>query len=340
MRRFISKAPANSMLLGEHSVVYGHPALACALDQWIEIEWQPRNDQSVVTISELAQHSTPLSKLECHPKLQFIGQVFKYFQKQLITQNHGWELRVNSEFSSTIGLGSSAAVLAATLVALNHITDAQLSKLELWEIGKEIIVDIQGRGSATDLAASLFGGVVYFQPPSKKKSLKIEALSVNMDILLVYSGYKTPTSEVLTRVAEEWADRPETLQTLYKKMGTRTEAARKALIENNLPVFYQSFSQYQTLMEELGVSDITLDFLVSQLRSCPLVWASKISGSGLGDCVLAIGEVYSKHRPNQQTKPLIEGCSDPESIANYVQIQRPISPVGAHIINQSANNMT
>lgn len=335
MQRFITKAPANSMLLGEHSVVYGHPALACALDQWLEIEWQARDDQAIVIISDLAQYSTQLDQLDCHPKLKFICKAFKRFQQALLQKGYGWEVRVNSEFSSTIGLGSSAAVLAATLFGLNHITDSNHSQYELWEIGKDIIVDIQGRGSAADLAAALFGGVVYFQPPSEDKLLKIESLSVNMDILLIYSGYKTPTSEVLERVAEEWKDRPEALKNLYQGMGDITEAAHQALLEDNLPIFYRSFDQYQTLMEELGVSDITLYFLVSQLRACPLVWASKISGSGLGDCVLAIGEVYSKHRPNHYLKPLLEDCSDPEAISNYLQVQLPISPVGTHIVNQA-----
>jgi mevalonate kinase len=337
MQNFISKAPANTMLLGEHSVVYGHPALACALDQWISIEWQAREDDSIVIISDLAQYSANLHDLGCHPKLQFICLAFARFQNALLEKGFGWDLRVNSEFSSTIGLGSSAAVLAATLFGLNHITGNKLSKYELWDIGKEIIVEIQGRGSATDLAASLFGGVVYFQPPCDNKPLKIESLSVNMDILLIYSGYKTPTGEVLARVAEEWQDRPNALHKLYQSMGDITQNAHNALIENNLPIFYRSFDQYQNLLEQLGVSDITLDFLVSQLRACPLVWASKISGSGLGDCVLAIGEVYSKHRPNHYLKPLLENCSDPEAISNYLQVQLPISPVGSHIVTQTTN---
>ncbi|BBP46594.1 mevalonate kinase [Thiosulfatimonas sediminis] len=331
MPKFISKAPANSMLLGEHSVVYGYPALACALDQWIEIEWQARDDQALLIFSSLAQQSTTLSALECHPKLQFIGQACKAFQTQLLAQNHGWELRVKSQFSATIGLGSSAAVLAATLVGLNHITDAHYSKFELWEIGKAIIVDIQGRGSATDLAAALFGGVVYFQPPTADQRLKIDVLSINMDILLVYCGYKTPTAEVLASVAEHWQTQPEALQSLYQQMGAITKTAHQALSNQNLPIFYDSFRHYQCLLETLGVSDITLDFLVEQLRACPLVWATKISGSGLGDCVLAIGEVYSKHRPQQVSNALTEYCAESEILCNYQQIQLPISPLGTHI---------
>ncbi|QKI88668.1 mevalonate kinase [Thiomicrorhabdus xiamenensis] len=334
MQRFISKAPANTMLLGEHSVVYGQPALACALDQWIEIEWQQREDQKVLIFSEIAQHTCDLQQLEIHPKLRFIGLALKHFQSALLQLGHGWELRVLSEFPSTIGLGSSAAVLAATLAGLNQITKSKLSKLELWQIGKEIIVEIQGRGSATDLAASLFGGVVFIQPPTEKQALKIESLPVNMDILLVYSGYKTPTAEVLEIVAQNWKAQPEMLDALYREMGQITQGAYHALTEHNWPVFYHSFEQYQSLMERLGVSDMTLDFLIAQLRACPLVWASKISGSGLGDCVLAIGEVYSKHRPQREKKPLLHECPEPEVVKNYLQLQLPISPIGTHIKNE------
>ena len=43
------------------------------------------------------------------------------------------------------------------------------------------------------------------------------------------------------------------------------------------------------LMEQLGVCDDTLKDMVTKLQSDAGVLGAKISGSGLGDCVLSLG---------------------------------------------------
>ncbi|WP_319381783.1 GHMP kinase [Thiomicrorhabdus sp.] len=326
---FSSKAPANSMLLGEHSVVYGHPALACALNQWISIRWQTRNDQEIHIESALGNHQTTWDQLTLHPELRFVIHALKAFQAY---RPPGVNMKIHSEFSSTIGLGSSAAVLAAILTGLNHLCATGLKREALWQIGKQVIVEIQGRGSATDLAASLFGGVVYFHPPTETDKPTIESIPVSMPLLLVYSGYKTPTAEVLAKVALDWRDRPQALQALYNAMGSTTLQSYQALKNKHWRQFYQSFETYQQLMAQLGVSDSVMNELVEQLRQCPQIRASKISGSGLGDCVLALGDLESTA---QQSTNLLAECPAQSSLAEYLQLQLPISPKGAHLMTHS-----
>jgi mevalonate kinase len=49
--------------------------------------------------------------------------------------------------------------------------------------------------------------------------------------------------------------------------------------------------KYQKLMVELGVSDSTLRRMIDTLKTSPNIQGAKISGSGLGDCILTLGEV-------------------------------------------------
>lgn len=328
----ISRAPANSMILGEHSVVYGHPAIACGLDQWLEIHWTPLSEPKIEIQSTLAKFATPLEDLAIHPDLKFIGHALQAFAPALQQNQQGWKLDVRSEFSSTIGLGSSAAALSATLVGLNHICQTGYSLETLWQLGKQIILKIQGRGSATDLAASLFGGLVYFQPPTATKALEIQSLSSNLQLLLVYSGYKTPTAEVLQIVAKNWQPQPDKLQQLYVAMGEITLHAYQALQDNRMGVFYLCVSEYQNLMRQLGVSDDTLEMLIDLVNHCPAIKAAKISGSGLGDCVLGIGENTKQHAKNS----LLDHCPVQAELAECLQLQLPISQQGAHILIKDA----
>jgi len=293
-----STAPANSMMLGEHSVVYGHPAIACALDQFIHIDWQSRPDSEIHIHSALANHTTNLQSLltqteAIHPKLKFVCHALAAFADRL---PFGLTIRIRSDFSSTIGLGSSAAVLAAMLSGLNEITHQQKSILELFAIGHSLILKIQGRGSGTDLAASLSGGVIYFQPHSDQQPLEIKSLmQLNQDfpVSLIYAGYKTPTAEVLEVVAKQWLTRPTALASLYQQMGLTTLAAFEALQQQNLTRFYSLFKTYQELMTQLGVNDATLSLLIETLATCPSIHAAKISGSGLGDCVIGLGSLQN-----------------------------------------------
>ncbi|GKT12986.1 MAG: mevalonate kinase [Thiomicrorhabdus sp.] len=334
LKQWQSYAPANTMILGEHSVVYGYPALACALDQFIQINWQQRRDSEIHIQSALANHQTTLNELASHPKLAFVMQTLKVFQSQL---PFGLNIEIKSDFSSTIGLGSSAAVLAAMLSGLNSITEQKLSILELFELGHSIILKIQGRGSGTDLAASLAGGVIYFKPKfDLQPSPVIENLSLSFPLSLIYAGYKTPTSQVLALVAEQWQAQPKQLAQIYQAMGKTTEHAYSVLQrfsheaeskpENSpgnqaasatLTEFYASFNHYQDLMDQLGVNDETLKKLIDNLTQCQNIHAAKISGSGLGDCVIAIGK--QDHCPTSVTQVL----------QNYQQIQVNISKLGA-----------
>jgi len=310
-----SQAPANSMILGEHSVVYGHPAIACAIDQYIHIHWQSRQDQALHIYSALGEHHTQIETITLHPKLKFVIAALQAFQNHL---PHGLDIKITSEFSSTIGLGSSAAVLAATLSGLNQICNTAFSNIVLFEMGHKIIIDIQGRGSGTDLAASLTGGLIYFQPKNlNHPNPVINRLDISLPLLLIYCGYKTPTAQVLAQVAENWQHKTAQLEMLYRAMAKTTQSGFDALQNNQFNAFYQVCSDYQLLMTNLGVNDTTLQTIIDLLLDCESIHTAKISGSGLGDCVLGIGTLNHCLPEAKQ------------ALKNYQQIQVNISLHGA-----------
>jgi len=314
-QRYYSQAPANTMILGEHSVVHGHPALACAVDQFVHIDWQVREDAAINIYSALGEHHTQLDNITLHPKLSFVIAALQTFQGDI---PNGLDIKIESEFSSTIGLGSSAAVLAAMLSGLNAICQSKLNQNSLFNIGHKIILEIQGRGSGTDLAASLAGGVIYFQPKTQlQPQVSIQSMNIQLPLILIYCGYKTPTAEVLKQVALNWATKTHELEMLYRAMAKTTRSAFHALNKSKLNEFYQSLNHYQSLMDQLGVNDVTLQSIVDSMQSCPSIHTAKISGSGLGDCVLGIGN--------------LESCSltAAESLNSYQHIAINISETGA-----------
>jgi mevalonate kinase len=280
-------APGSIMLMGEHAVLFGEPALACAVEARLTVTLVPRSDRRVLIDSALGQYSGSLDELSSMPELAFVLAVIAGYQSQL---QRGFELSIRSGFSHTVGLGSSAAVTAATTAALAAYAGQSTDPETLFARALTAVHQVQhGRGSGTDLAASLYGGVIgYDMAPAQ-----VRPLSGLPPIALYYSGYKMKTPEVLARVEQKAARQPELFAGLYRLMGQTSQAAEKAVNHQDWDGLGELMNLYQGLMDALGVCDATLAQMIYRLRAEPGVLGVKISGSGLGDCVLALGRVES-----------------------------------------------
>ncbi len=281
-------APGSIMLMGEHAVLFGEPALACAVDARLAVTLLPRQDRQVLIDSALGQYQGSLDELLPMPELAFVLAVIARYQPQL---SQGFELVIRSGFSHTVGLGSSAAVTAATTAAVAAYAGQSIEPESLFPVALAAVHQVQnGRGSGTDLAASIYGGVIgYDMAPAE-----VRPLCGLPPIALYYSGYKMKTPDVLARVEQKAARQPELYAGIYRLMGQTCRSAERAVRDQDWTALGELMNIYQGLMEALGVCDATLAEMIHRLRAEPGVQGAKISGSGLGDCVLALGQVESE----------------------------------------------
>ena len=164
---------------------------------------------------------------------------------------------------------------------------------------------LQGRGSGADLAASLFGGMIAYQlphamllgTPSTGDHADIYPLGTPPTMGLSYCGYKTPTGDVLAKIATDRVGRETEFDALYDQMGKNAKCCIEFAKLNDWPNMGRLMNDYQELMKTLGVSDTKLDQIVKQAKHHHGIWAAKISGSGLGDCVLSFGDVPDGFTP-------------------------------------------
>jgi len=115
------------------------------------------------------------------------------------------------------------------------------------------------------------------------------ALSGLPIICLHYVGYKTKTPAVLEIVAQYGAAHPTIYAGIYKMMDSITGAAIAAVKAQDWQRFGKLMNIYQGQMDSLGVNDAKLSEIIYRLRQNPLIQGAKISGSGLGDCVISLG---------------------------------------------------
>ena len=281
-------APGSIMLMGEHAVLFGEPALACAVAARLSLSLTPRQDRLVRIDSELGQYEGSLDQLEPMPELGFVLAAVARYRADL---PQGFELVIRSGFSHTVGLGSSAAVTAAATAALAAYAGQSCKPEDLFDQALAAVHQVQqGRGSGTDLAASIYGGLIAYRVEPRE----VKPLSGLPPIALYYSGYKMKTPDVLALVEQKATRQPELYAGLYRLMGQACRAAEQAVREQNWTELGVLMNLYQGLMDALGVCDATLADMIYRLRAEPGVQGAKISGSGLGDCVLALGQVESE----------------------------------------------
>lgn len=296
-----ASAPGSLMLMGEHSVLRGQPALVCAIDRRITVEITPREDDVVRLHSGLGEHETRLGDWLGHDRFRFVIGALRACRKGLEAAGRGFELDVRSGMSHKMGLGSSAAVTVATLAAVAGMgcagdeawdeTTGAADPAWLERTGREVVRKVQGgRGSGADVAASAWGGVLrYFM--SGEQTLK---LPVEPELTLLFSGYKTPTPEVIALVEEARGRDEEVFDAVDELVGQVVRRATEAAVAGDLETVGRMMNVNHGLMDAMGVNDAKLSELAYALREDPNVWGSKISGAGLGDCVVGLGKAMRR----------------------------------------------
>ena len=302
--RFVASAPGNLMILGEHAVLRGYRALVCAVNRRMQVTLTPRNDRQIVIQSALGTHRTELDHLELHHAFRFVMAAVELYRAKL---SRGFDLSIESEFSHQIGFGSSAAVTVAMVAVLASFTDQPTHENTLFIQARDIIRTIQGLGSGADVAASVFGGLVAY----RADPLELIPLSKAHPITIIYSGSKMPTVEVVRLVNSRYDRHPELFTSIFRLMDQSVATALSALEQDDWETLGHLLNINQGLMEAIGVSNAALAEIVHALRSDPCTLGSKISGSGLGDCVIGLGKAECIHLPYE----LIPAQIDPHGLS-------------------------
>jgi mevalonate kinase len=210
----------------------------------------------------------------------------------------GVRIETRSSFSDELGLGSSAAVTIAAVVALSGLMDLGLSKDTLFALGYEAVRSVQGVGSGFDLAASLYGGTLHFRRRCEVSQEVSRGLlrcppdvaslgATPLPLIVGYSGTKADTTSLVGRVALRCERQPALIGEIFDGMARLVEQGRDALLAEDWQRLGQAMSLSQSLLDALGVSTPKLAQLVSVAEEAG-AYGAKLSGAGGGDCMVAL----------------------------------------------------
>lgn len=284
--------PGSLMLFGEHAVLQHQQAVVAAINYYLRVSLTTRFDRRINIISSSFKScTTTLDNFKISKPYDY---VLTAIQQWLPKIKQGFTLEIDSDFPSHIGFGSSAAVTVATLGVLNWWLLRQKPKpKQLYWQATSVVRLVQGLGSGADVAASVFGGVLMY----KVQPLVIKRINKNLPLIAIYSGNKVKTIEVVAQVQRKQKKFPAIFDSLYRVIDCCAKEASRAIKNNQWSRVGELMNIHQGLHDALGVNNATLAELVFSLRSCADVYGAKISGAGLGDCVIgAVKRSGKKHK--------------------------------------------
>jgi len=287
MNTYQASAPGSVMLAGEHAVLHGYPALVAALDKRLQVKLTVREDTCINIHAAFGDFSTDLTQLMPVAPYQFVLMAIKLWHEKNPLPV-GFDLEISSEFSHQMGLGSSAAISVAVIAVLAKWQQPNATKRDIFHLCYAVIKAVQGVGSGADVAASVFGGVNFYQ---LTPSITIDPLPVTLPLVLIYCGSKMPTREVVAKVEQQRLAQPAYYEQIFSQLGYCVEMACEASLAQNWHKLGHIFNRHQQLQADMQLSMPVIDDIIISLLSCAEIYGAKISGSGLGDGVIGIGSL-------------------------------------------------
>lgn len=264
-------APGKIYLFGEHAVVYGEPAIACA----VELRTRVSAKKAEATNISSGIGNTGLD-FEVHP---YVSSAIKKLDSPDVA------IEITSDIPVGSGLGSSAAVTIATLAAINVEFGLGYNNEEIARMGHEIEKEVQGAASPTDTFVSTFGGVV--EIPSRKR---LEILDCGIVIGNTNKGASPKkTAKLVKQVAQLKEEYPETINPIIKTIGSFASQGEVLVSNKDYNSLGKLMNVNHGLLDALGVCTMELSALVYAARGAG-AYGAKLTGAGGGGCMVALAD--------------------------------------------------
>ncbi|WP_034552435.1 mevalonate kinase [Carnobacterium funditum] len=294
------------ILMGEHSVVYGEPAiaipfLATAIETTIETTNGP------VTL-DCFFYKGPLSTAP--ERLLNLVTVIVETVKKLNKPLENFDITITSTIPAERGMGSSAAVAVATIRALFHYFDESLSNSVLLQLTNISETIAHNNPSGLDAAMTSGQSPLYY---IKGQDFQFFPLRVTAYLVVADTGITSQTKEAVENIAELYQSAPRETDLAIKKLGLLANQAKWA-IEQDQPIELGTFmTQAHEQLDSLGISNQELNHLVHTALDSGAIGA-KLTGGGRGGCMIALAK--NEDNAIQLSKALLQAGANHTWIYN------------------------
>ncbi|MFI1917930.1 mevalonate kinase [Nocardia sp. NPDC020380] len=267
-------AHAKVILIGEHTVVHGTPAIAVPVPR-LQID----------AIAYLGGTNTTTAPIISDTTRSGTDQAVQELLRRWGITDATVDLRLHIGIPPARGLGGSAACTAAAVRAVAQLCGRDLDAAELYDsvqFGERIA---HGRASGIDTAAVIATDPIRFERGESRPA----ACGVRAGLIIADSGIRGETRPAVAAVAARLAADPRRGSEILTHARELVEESAEFLSAGRIAELGRALSEFHRVLGGLGVSLPRLDHLAeAALRAG--AHGAKLTGGGLGGCVIALAD--------------------------------------------------
>jgi mevalonate kinase len=278
----VSSGLAKVILLGEHAVVHGYPALAGAIDRRVTARITARSNELALRCQAW---DLDVVRTADHPVASALG---------IIADQLGFAGKVEIEARTTVpaaaGLGSSAALCVAVTRCLAEAMGTRVADSdEIQRIANLAEAAFHENPSGVDVALATLGGIGVFRKDTGFRRLACPPIEVAIGL----SGETRSTAAMVERVRARLEADPSSRAAL-DALGGLAERGVEVLESGSGEAELGSlFTEAQDHLARFELSSPGLDRLLELARGAGASGA-KLTGAGGGGAVIAVGDSKSE----------------------------------------------
>lgn len=286
MPAIFASAPAKAILVGEHAVVYGQPAIAIPLldtKTKVTIQALPLHPEGTILIkSDSINLDGSIEDLEVsHPLRTTINCVLEELQ---LKRSPSCRITISSEIPLKAGLGSSASISVVLIKAFSNFLGKNFNLNEISNLVFEIEKMYHNKPSGIDNTVITFEKPVYFQ---KGKEISFLNPGKTMTFLIADTGKKRNTSKAVSFLHQKWIQDHKYIESRIAEIGKIVREAKLFFEDGNLNGVGLLMNKNQEILTELELSSPELENLIHTANKEGALGA-KLTGGGLGGNIIAL----------------------------------------------------
>jgi mevalonate kinase len=266
------------IVLGEHAAVYGHAAVAGAIDRGVDAIAVAR--PGPLTLAVTGAFAVAVTAGDDHPVAAALATI-----AEGLGGRDGAAVTATATVPAGAGLGSSAALCVAIVRALADARGLALDDRAVAELANRAERAFHGTPSGLDAALASAGGLGRFA-----RGVGLTAIAAPpLPLVIGLSGQPRSTAAMVARVADARAADPVATDARLAALGALADAAVAQLAAGaaGWPALGGALDAAHAHLAALGVSTARLDALVALARGAGALGA-KLTGGGGGGAVIAL----------------------------------------------------